>query len=104
MVGQVVALVAEVLGGRAAARVRSLLGVGVALPGPLDHVHGVLHRVTGIPEWDGFPLRDVLGGRLGGCRWWSTRTPTPPHCGSPSRAGPGPSRICTSRRGSAAGW
>ncbi|MFB9462021.1 ROK family transcriptional regulator [Streptomyces cinereospinus] len=65
VVGQVVALVAEVLGGRAAARVRSLLGVGVALPGPLDHVHGVLHRVTGIPEWDGFPLRDVLGGRLG---------------------------------------
>ncbi|MFI7504662.1 ROK family protein [Streptomyces sp. NPDC049687] len=43
----------------------SLLGVGVALPGPLDHVHGVLHRVTGIPEWDGFPLRDTLAERLG---------------------------------------
>ncbi|MFF3741462.1 ROK family protein [Streptomyces sp. NPDC002566] len=48
-------------GGRAA----SLLGVGVALPGPLDHVHGVLHRVTGFPEWDGFPLRDALARRLG---------------------------------------
>ncbi|MER5377346.1 ROK family transcriptional regulator [Streptomyces sp. NPDC002553] len=48
-------------GGRAAA----LLGVGVALPGPLDHVHGVLHRVTGFPEWDGFPLRDALARRLG---------------------------------------
>jgi len=43
----------------------SLLGVGVAAPGPLDHTHGVLHRVTGFPEWDGFPLRDALAGRLG---------------------------------------
>ncbi|MEV0980673.1 ROK family transcriptional regulator [Streptomyces sp. NPDC049915] len=43
----------------------SVLGVGVALPGPLDHVRGVLHRVTGFPEWDGFPLRDALAGRLG---------------------------------------
>ncbi|MEU2551129.1 ROK family transcriptional regulator [Streptomyces sp. NPDC013313] len=45
--------------------VGSLLGVGVALPGPLDHVRGVLHRVTGFPEWDGFPLRDALVERLG---------------------------------------
>ncbi|MER6570264.1 ROK family transcriptional regulator [Streptomyces sp. NPDC001093] len=43
----------------------SLLGVGVALPGPLDHARGVLHRVTGFPEWDGFPLRDALRQRLG---------------------------------------
>lgn len=43
----------------------ALLGVGVALPGPLDHTRGVLHRVTGFPEWDGFPLRDALAGRLG---------------------------------------
>ncbi|MFD4621670.1 ROK family protein [Streptomyces sp. NPDC058475] len=43
----------------------SVLGVGVALPGPLDHARGVLHRVTGFPEWDGFPLRDALVGRLG---------------------------------------
>ncbi|MFF7737296.1 ROK family protein [Streptomyces sp. NPDC007984] len=42
-----------------------LLGVGVALPGPLDHVRGVLHRVTGFPGWDGFPLREALAGRLG---------------------------------------
>ncbi|MFF4634067.1 ROK family transcriptional regulator [Streptomyces griseorubiginosus] len=42
-----------------------LLGVGVALPGPLDHTRGVLHRVTGFAEWDGFPLRDALGERLG---------------------------------------
>ncbi|MFD4875805.1 ROK family protein, partial [Streptomyces sp. NPDC058420] len=44
---------------------RNLLGVGVALPGPLDHTHGILHRVTGFPEWDGFPLRDALARRLG---------------------------------------
>ncbi|MFD8501908.1 ROK family protein [Streptomyces sp. NPDC059687] len=42
-----------------------VLGVGVALPGPLDHARGVLHRVTGFPEWDGFPLRDALVRRLG---------------------------------------
>ncbi|MFI8093295.1 ROK family protein [Streptomyces sp. NPDC086080] len=44
---------------------RPPLGVGVALPGPLDHRRGVLHRVTGFPEWDGFPLRDALAERLG---------------------------------------
>ncbi|MFI9819302.1 ROK family protein [Streptomyces sp. NPDC052013] len=44
---------------------RTLLGAGVALPGPLDHVRGVLHRVTGFPEWDGFQLRDALVRRLG---------------------------------------
>ncbi|MET9252232.1 ROK family transcriptional regulator [Streptomyces sp. NPDC003717] len=47
------------------AGVPALLGVGVALPGPLDHARGVLHRVTGFPEWDGFPLRDALARRLG---------------------------------------
>ncbi|OIJ98740.1 transcriptional regulator [Streptomyces sp. MUSC 14] len=49
----------------ALAGVGTLLGVGVALPGPLDHACGVLHRVTGFPEWDGFALRDVLAARLG---------------------------------------
>ncbi|WP_374983023.1 ROK family protein [Streptomyces fradiae] len=38
----------------------TLMGVGVAMPGPLDHVAGVPHRVTGFPAWDGFPLRDAL--------------------------------------------
>ncbi|MFE9765643.1 ROK family protein [Streptomyces sp. NPDC005808] len=47
------------------AGVGAVLGVGVALPGPLDHRRGVLHRVTGFPEWDGFPLRDALAERLG---------------------------------------
>ncbi|WP_118082622.1 ROK family transcriptional regulator [Streptomyces sp. CC0208] len=49
----------------AAGALPALLGVGVALPGPLDHTRGVLHRVTGFPEWDGFPLRDALARRLG---------------------------------------
>ncbi|WP_286253062.1 ROK family transcriptional regulator [Streptomyces graminofaciens] len=43
----------------------AVLGVGVALPGPLDHLHGVLHRVTGFPEWEGYPLRAALARRLG---------------------------------------
>ncbi|MBT2488071.1 ROK family transcriptional regulator [Streptomyces sp. ISL-96] len=46
-------------------RREALLGVGVAVPGPLDHGRGVLHRVTGFPQWDGFALRDVLSERLG---------------------------------------
>ncbi|WP_435839836.1 ROK family transcriptional regulator [Streptomyces canus] len=49
----------------AAESLPALLGVGLALPGPLDHTRGVLHRVTGFPEWDGFPLRDALARRLG---------------------------------------
>ncbi|MGW1603674.1 ROK family transcriptional regulator [Streptomyces eurythermus] len=52
-------------GGEDLAGVGSLVGAGVALPGPLDHARGVLHRVTGFPEWDGFPLRDALARRLG---------------------------------------
>ncbi|MFC7916348.1 MULTISPECIES: ROK family transcriptional regulator [unclassified Streptomyces] len=43
----------------------TLLGAGVALPGPLDHARGVLHRVTGFPQWEGFPLRETLAGRMG---------------------------------------
>ncbi|MGJ5875127.1 ROK family transcriptional regulator [Streptomyces griseiscabiei] len=77
---EVEALLAGVSEGRTAARVEGragsgsevygsaplpVLGVGVALPGPLDHLHGVLHRVTGFPEWDGFPLRAALARRLG---------------------------------------
>ncbi|MFE6332678.1 ROK family protein [Streptomyces sp. NPDC057798] len=55
---EVPALLAERPGG-------ALLGVGVGVPGPLDHVRGVLHRVTGLPEWDGFPLREALERELG---------------------------------------
>ena len=65
VVVEAVALEVEGLVGEVTAAVGQPLGVGVALPGPLDHIHGVLHRVTGFPEWDGFPLRDALGARLG---------------------------------------
>ncbi|MFD9498952.1 ROK family protein [Streptomyces sp. NPDC060035] len=44
---------------------RPVFGVGVAMPGPLDHRAGVLHRVTGFPQWDGYPLRDALEERTG---------------------------------------
>ncbi|MFJ9853591.1 ROK family protein [Streptomyces sp. NPDC101150] len=55
----------EVAALRAGAGDPLVLGVGVACPGPLDHTAGVLHRVTGAPQWDGFPLRDALAERLG---------------------------------------
>ncbi|MFJ8014538.1 ROK family protein [Streptomyces sp. NPDC096339] len=62
------AVVEEVV--RACARVRgpagpAPLGVGVAAPGPLDSVRGVMGRVTGFPEWEGYPLREALQERLG---------------------------------------
>ncbi|MFI0911852.1 ROK family transcriptional regulator [Streptomyces abikoensis] len=62
---------AETLVGAVAGEVRALvegggvLGVGVAAPGPLDHVGGVLRDVTGFPQWSGFPLRDALAERVG---------------------------------------
>ncbi|MEU5626305.1 ROK family transcriptional regulator [Streptomyces tendae] len=51
--------------GAALAAAPTLLGLGVALPGPLDHVRGVLHRITGFPGWDGYPLREALERRMG---------------------------------------
>ncbi|MEW1545825.1 ROK family transcriptional regulator [Streptomyces tsukubensis] len=48
----------------AGARGRQVLGVGVAMPGPLDHAAGVARRVTRFPEWDGYPLRDAVAARL----------------------------------------
>ncbi|MEU3523317.1 ROK family transcriptional regulator [Streptomyces sp. NPDC038707] len=68
VLGAVCAAVRDVAGerlGEAPGGRGPLVGVGVALPGPLDHARGVLHRVTGFPEWDGFPLRDALARRLG---------------------------------------
>ncbi|WP_443058753.1 ROK family transcriptional regulator [Streptomyces sp. NBC_00400] len=64
--GQVLATAErEVAALRAEAGGPPVLGAGVACPGPLDHTTGVLHRVTGAPRWDGFPLRDALAERLG---------------------------------------
>ncbi|MFG2871929.1 ROK family protein [Streptomyces sp. NPDC048338] len=52
-------------GGRAEGGPSVVLGVGVAMPGPLDHPAGAPGRITGHPEWDGFPVRDVLARELG---------------------------------------
>ncbi|MGW7450559.1 ROK family protein [Streptomyces sp. NPDC054787] len=52
-------------GSDAAAGPVALVGAGVAAPGPLDHWAGVMGRVTGFPQWEGFALREVLEGRLG---------------------------------------
>ncbi|WP_328888875.1 ROK family transcriptional regulator [Streptomyces sp. NBC_00316] len=60
--GEIVALLGDADG---AGPTRTVLGTGVAVPGPLDHRGGVLHRVTGFPQWDGFPLRDALAARTG---------------------------------------
>ncbi|MER5616100.1 ROK family transcriptional regulator [Streptomyces sp. NPDC002215] len=57
--------VTAVRGGDQGPGERQVLGVGVAVPGPLDHRDGVLHRVTGFPQWDGYPLRDALAVRTG---------------------------------------
>ncbi|MFJ2560714.1 MULTISPECIES: ROK family protein [unclassified Streptomyces] len=51
-------------GGDGCGRDGEPLGVGVAMPGPLDHTTGVPGRVTGFPGWEGFPLRDALAARL----------------------------------------
>ncbi|MEU7069600.1 ROK family transcriptional regulator [Streptomyces narbonensis] len=42
-----------------------VLGVGLAMPGPLDHRAGMPGRVTGFPSWEGYPVRDDLARRLG---------------------------------------
>ncbi|MDX3234968.1 ROK family transcriptional regulator [Streptomyces sp. ME03-5709C] len=60
----VAALVRQTIGATPGAH-GAVLGAGLACPGPLDHTAGVLHRVTGLPEWDGHPLRDALAERLG---------------------------------------
>ncbi|WP_406058552.1 ROK family transcriptional regulator [Streptomyces sp. NBC_01077] len=55
-----------IAGSRAGAEAPApVLGVGVAMPGPLDHRAGVPGRVTGFPEWEGHPVREELAGRLG---------------------------------------
>ncbi|MEU8278479.1 ROK family protein [Microbispora bryophytorum] len=40
-------------------------GVGVGLPGPVDHESGTAVNPPIMPGWDGFPVPDWLGERLG---------------------------------------
>ncbi|MEW1695570.1 ROK family transcriptional regulator [Streptomyces sp. NPDC091278] len=42
-----------------------VLGLGAAMPGPLDHRAGVPGRVTGFPQWAGHPVRAELARRTG---------------------------------------
>ncbi|RIQ32539.1 ROK family transcriptional regulator [Jiangella rhizosphaerae] len=41
----------------------TLVGVGVAVPGPVSPVTGLLRPATVMPGWDGFPVAAVLGAR-----------------------------------------
>lgn len=67
VLGAVTQEVRDLLDGTPDVRVdaRAVLGVGVAMPGPLDHRAGVPGRVTGFPQWEGHPVREELAGRLG---------------------------------------
>jgi glucokinase len=38
----------------------SIRSVGIAAPGPLDSVSGIVDHIPTLPGWDGFPLRDNL--------------------------------------------
>jgi len=41
-----------------------ILGIGVGVPGPVDFARGVLVAPPLMPEWENFPIRDFLRGRL----------------------------------------
>lgn len=41
----------------------TLVGVGVALPGPVSPVTGLLRPATVLPGWDGFPIAAFVGAR-----------------------------------------
>lgn len=42
-----------------------LHAVGVASPGALDLVHGIVHEAPQLPGWDGVPLVEIMKERLG---------------------------------------
>ena len=42
-----------------------LSGAGVSAPGPLDSETGTVLHIPTLPGWEDFPLRDVLGQKLG---------------------------------------
>jgi len=43
---------------------QDLWGVGIALPGPIDHKEGKLVNPPNFPGWDGVPLRSLLSEKL----------------------------------------
>jgi len=44
---------------------KDVLGVGLGLPGPVDHEKGIVHFFPNIPGWKEVPLRNILQKRLG---------------------------------------
>jgi glucokinase len=49
----------------AGVKVSQLRAVGVASPGALDLVHGLVQGAPQLPGWDGVPLVDIMSKRLG---------------------------------------
>jgi glucokinase len=49
----------------AGTRIEDLRAVGVASPGALDLVHGLVYEAPQLPGWDGVPIVEVLRSRFG---------------------------------------
>ncbi|MDW6024372.1 ROK family protein [Mesorhizobium sp. BAC0120] len=43
---------------------KTLLGVGISCPGPLDTETGTVLHIPTLPRWEGFPLRQTLADKL----------------------------------------
>jgi glucokinase len=41
------------------------VAIGVGLPGIIDSVNGIVHRLSNVPGWNDIPLRDLLRQRTG---------------------------------------
>jgi glucokinase len=41
------------------------VAIGVGLPGIIDGVNGIVHRLSNVPGWNNVPLRDLLSTRTG---------------------------------------
>src|SRR5277367_5651962 len=41
------------------------IAIGVGLPGIIDSVNGIVHRLSNVPGWNDVPLRDLLRVRTG---------------------------------------
>lgn len=42
-----------------------IVAAGIGMPGFVNFDRGIVHTLTNVPGWDGFPLKDVLEERLG---------------------------------------
>ena len=64
VIGRIVDALAEAARG-SGVTTGDLRGLGVASPGALDLVNGIVHEAPQLPGWDGVPLPRVLSERLG---------------------------------------